>query len=337
MSIEVSNKAIAGAEAAKNLELLKTEIKNDLLEDIAQSLLNHKEEIKHANTSDLTNGKNKGLSKALLDRLRLDDQRIEDMAAGVRIVKDLPDPVGEIISEFDRPNGLHIQKIRVPFGLVGIIYESRPNVTIDAATICLKSGNAVLLKGGSDAINSNKIIVKIIQDVLPKHGLPKEVVQLIETTNHKAVTDMLRLKDYISLIIPRGGAGLINEVVENSKIPVIETGIGNCHVYVHKDADPKKAIEIVYNAKVQRPSVCNAAETLLIDDSISHKLLPKILEKLKAANVELRGDKLSRMIDPAIHEAKEEDWKTEYLALIMAVKVVTDMNEAIHHIQHYGS
>jgi len=337
MSIEVSNKAIAGALAAKTLELLSTDIKNTILADMAAALIKAKDEILHANASDVTNGKNKGLSPALLDRLKLDEKRLKQMADGLIIVKDLPDPVGEELSRTTRPNGLLIRKVRVPFGLIGIIYESRPNVTADAAGLCLKSGNAVLLKGGSDAINSNKAIVKVLQEVLAVHKVPKEAVQLIETTDHKAVTDMLRLKQYIDLIIPRGGAGLIKEVVENSLIPVIETGIGNCHVYIHSEADPQKAVEITFNAKVQRPSVCNAAEKLLIDETHAYKVLPLILAKLKTAGVELRGDKASRLIDNDIKEATQDDWYTEYLALIMGVKVVKDHHEAILHINKYGS
>lgn len=337
MSIEVTNKAIEGAKAAKAVELLSTDTKNVLLQDMAKALLTSKDEILHANASDLTNGKTKGLSEAFLDRLALNEKRLKQMAEGLILVKDLADPVGTVLESIQRPNGLSIKKVRVPFGLIGIIYESRPNVTADAAGLCLKSGNAVILKGGSDAINSNKAIVKVLQDVLVKHNVPKEAIQLIETTDRKSVSDMLRLKQYIDLIIPRGGAGLIKEVVENSMIPVIETGVGNCHIYVHADADVQKAVEITYNAKVQRPSVCNAAEKLIIDETHAYKVLPQILSKLKSAGVEIRGDKASRMIDREIKEASEDDWYTEFLSLTIAVKIVKGLDEAIAHISKYSS
>jgi glutamate-5-semialdehyde dehydrogenase len=337
MSIEVSNKAIEGALSAKKVALLSTQEKNKLLEEMAAALEAAKEDIIHANKLDLTNGKNKGLSETLLDRLKLDNKRIKQMAQGLIVVKELPDPVGEVIMEKTLPNGLNLKKVRAPFGLIGIIYEARPNVTSDAAGLCLKAGSAVLLKGGSAALNSNRAIVNVLQEVLAKNDVPRSAIQLIEMTNRKSVADMLRLKDYIDLIIPRGGAGLIKEVVENSLVPVIETGVGNCHVYVHKDADLDKALDIVVNAKVSRPSVCNAAEKLIIDDAIANKFLPKAITKLRAAGVEIVGDSSARIIDGTLKEATEADWRTEYLALTIGVKIVVNINEAIAHINKYGS
>lgn len=324
-------------EAAFILSTVTTQQKNEVLKTLADLIDKNRQNILKENQKDLKKGNEKGLSKAFLERLTLSDKRIDSIIESINQVIDLPDPVGEIIEETIRPNGLKIQKVRVPIGTIGIIYESRPNVTVDSAILCLKSGNTTVLKGGSDAINSNKILVSIIQKALIEKGLPKDCVSLIESTDRKDVAKLLTKREYIDCIIPRGGAGLIKMVVENATIPVIETGVGNCHAYVEKTADLKMAEEIVFNAKVQRPSVCNAIETLLVDEEIAQEFLPKMAERLKGANVELRGCKKTLKILKDIKKATEDDWYTEYLDLILAIKIVSGVDEAIKHIEKYGS
>ena len=281
--------------------------------------------------------KNKNVSETLLDRLYLNDKRVEDMATGLLEIVKLPDPVGEIISMWKRPNNLQIGQKRVPIGVIGIIYESRPNVTCDAAGLCLKSGNATILRGGSDAINSNKAIVKALRNGIEKSGLPKDAIQLVSDTDREVAQKMMRLNEYIDVLIPRGGENLIKSVVKNATIPVIETGTGNCHIYVDESADFNMAIDIVLNAKTQRPGVCNAAEKLLIHENISKEFLPKVVKTLREKNVEIRGDEKSKEVVDDIILAKDEEWDKEYLDYIIAVKIVENVDEAIKHINNHGT
>lgn len=334
---EATDKARFAKEASYKLANLNTDIKNKALDEMAKEISSGEKLIMDANKADIDAACKKDLGKALIDRLILDRKRLGDIIEGLKIVKGLPDPVGKIISKWKRPNGLNIEKRRVPLGVIGIVYEARPNVTVDSAALCLKAGNAVVLRGGSDAINSNKILAKLISQAAFKAGIPSGAINLIENTDRDSVTELLTLNGLIDVIIPRGGAGLIKHTVEYSTIPVIETGEGNCHAYVEKTADLKKAVEIVYNAKVSRPSVCNAIETLLVDEAIARDFLPLVFKRLREANVELRGDAKARAIDPSIKSATEDDWKTEFLALILAVKVVSGVDEAIKHINTYGT
>jgi glutamate-5-semialdehyde dehydrogenase len=304
---------------------------------MAESLVRETEKIIEANGIDVQKGIDKGLSKALVDRLLLNPQRIQDMAQGLRELAALPDPVGEVDGMWQRPNGIQIGKVRVPMGVIGIIYEARPNVTVDAAGLCLKSGNAVLLRGSSEAINSNKIISRVIAEAANQAGLPQDIIQLVEHTDREAVNIMLKANGLIDVIIPRGGAGLIKNVVENSTVPVIETGVGNCHVYVDELADLKMAEDIVINSKCHRPGVCNAMETLLVHSSLSKSFLPAILDRLKDLGVEIRGDQRVKEQAGWVKEASEEDWYTEYLDMILAVKLVDSMDDAIEHIYTYGT
>lgn len=310
-------------------------IKNRALVLMAEKLEEKKEDILKANRIDLENAK--GLSSALVDRLTLNEKRIGAMAISLREVARLEDPIGKTVSAWKRPNGLEIQKIRVPIGLIGIIYEARPNVTADAAGLCLKAGNAVILKGGSEAINSNAKIVEVLQEAVMEVGLPPEVISFINDTRREATRELMHCDEYVDLLIPRGGANLIKTVREESTVAVIETGVGNCHVYVDETADLKMAEEIVFNAKVQRPGVCNAIESLLVNEKVSREFLPVMLERLKSAGVEIRGCEKTKEIVPWVVSATEEDWYTEYLDLIIAVKVVKDVNDAIDHINKYGS
>ena len=334
---EVITKAQLAQRASIELNLLSTEQKNKALQAMAEALLANQTEIITANQLDLQNGQARAMSASLLDRLELNESRVKGMADGLREVANLVDPVGEIIDSWTVPSGLKITKQRVPFGVIAIIYESRPNVTADAVGLCFKTSNAVVLRGGSDAINSNRKIVEILRGVLTKLELPVEAIQLIESTDREAVGELLRQKQYIDLVIPRGGAGLIQRVVENSLIPAIETGIGNCHIYVDKAADLDKAIRIVHNAKVQRPSVCNAAESLLIHKDVAVTFLPLIAETLTSSGVELRGCSKTLAILKDIKLATEADWATEFLDLILSVKIVDNVDEAIVHIRQYGS
>ncbi|MBE3580086.1 MAG: glutamate-5-semialdehyde dehydrogenase [Thermoanaerobacteraceae bacterium] len=323
--------------AAQKLATLNTAVKNNALRAMAQALRERSAEILQSNALDMEAGQARGLSRALLDRLLLNEKRIEEMAAGLEALVSLPDPVGEITSMWTRPNGLTIGRMRVPLGVIGIIYEARPNVTVDAAGLCLKTGNAVILRGGSEAINSNRAIARIIGEAAIAAGIPEGAIQLVDTTDREAVQVMMRLNEYIDVLIPRGGAGLIRTVVENASVPVIETGVGNCHVYVDEDADLEMAARIVVNAKTQRPGVCNAMETLLVHRNIAPSFLPLVAPQLRDLGVELRGCENTRALVPFAREATEEDWATEYLDLILAVKVVNDLEEAIQHISTYGT
>lgn len=334
---ELINKGKKAKKVSFILSNLSTLEKNKGLNAMANSLVNNKEEILKANKIDLQASMEKGTSKSMLDRLALTEERIEGMSNGLRQVVALPDPIGEVLGMWTRPNGLQIGQKRVPLGVIGIIYEARPNVTSDAAGLCFKAGNAVILRGGSEAINSNKAIVKVLREGLKSVGLPEDSIQLIEDTSREVATEMMKLNDYIDVLIPRGGAGLIQAVVKNATVPVIETGTGNCHIYVDEYADFEMAKNIVINAKTSRPSVCNAAEKLLVHEKIAKDFMPIILKELRDKDVEIRGDKSSIAYDSSIKKANKEEWYNEYLDYIIAVKVVNDIDEAIDIINHYGS
>ncbi|MCL4874703.1 glutamate-5-semialdehyde dehydrogenase [bacterium] len=329
--------AKAAKEASYGVARLDTAAKNLALVKMAEGLLSASEFLKAENRKDVEAATAKGLQKAMVERLTLSDKVIGSMAAGLKEVAALPDPVGEITGMQKRPNGLMVGRMRIPIGVIGIIYESRPNVTADAAGLCLKSGNAVILRGGSEAINSNNAIAKVLKEACAQAGVPSGAIQVIPTTEREAVLEMLKLEEEIDLIIPRGGEGLIRFVVENSKIPVIKHYKGVCHVFVDASADLGMAERIAFNAKVQRPGVCNAMETLLVHKGIAPKFLPSMYEKYKAAGVEVRGCERTREILKDAVPATEEDWGAEYLDLILAVKVVDGMDEAIGHIARYGS
>ncbi|EDT73721.1 glutamate-5-semialdehyde dehydrogenase [Clostridium butyricum] len=324
-------------EASYELGAASTKEKDKALLAMAQELIENTNEILEANRIDLKNAEIKGTPKAMLDRLALDKDRIKAMAEGLKEVVNLQDPVGEVVSMWQRPNGLQIGQKRVPMGVIGIIYESRPNVTCDAAGLCLKTGNASILRGGSDAINSNKAIMVALTKGIERAGLPKECVQLIEDTSREVATEMMKLNEYIDVLIPRGGAGLIQSVVKNATVPVIETGTGNCHIYVDESCDFDMAVKIAVNAKASRPSVCNAAEKLLVNEKIAKDFLPIAVKVLRENGVVLRGDEASQAIINDIEKADEEDWSKEYLDYIMAVKIVKDVDEAINHINKYGT
>jgi len=324
-------------EASVELAKLSTETKNKALREMAEALETSVAQILSANKKDVDAAKAKGMKKALLERLALDKKKIETMSRSLREVSGLPDPVGEVIKTWTRPNGLIIAQVRVPLGVIGIIYESRPDVTSDSAGICLKSGNAVILRGGSDAINSNMAIGGILRESLRRGGVPEDAIQVISSTERSVAEEFMQMRQYVDVLIPRGGADLIRTVIKKAKIPVIETGTGNCHVYVEEDADFDKAISIVVNAKVQRPGACNAAEKLLIHRNIAPKFLPKVVKALRTKGVEVRGDKQTLEIVPDATLATEKDWYTEYLDLIIAVRVVKDLDDAIAHINRYGS
>lgn len=324
-------------EASYELGVASPGQKNEALTFMAEELIKAKEEIIKANEIDRQNAIKKGITDALLDRLSLDDSRIEAMAQGLLDIVKLQDPVGEVTNMWQMPNGLQIGQKRVPIGVLGIIYESRPNVTSDAAGLCLKSGNAVILRGASDAINSNKAVAKALVAGIKRSGLPQDCVQLLEDTSRETAREMMRLNDYIDVLIPRGGAGLIKSVVQNATVPVIETGTGNCHIFVDETADLEMAKAIVLNAKVQRPGVCNAAEKLLVHESIANEFLPTIVKALRENGVEVRGcDKTQAIVDD-IKVIEEPEWHQEYLDLIIAVKVVKDVDEAIKHINKYNT
>ncbi|NRT90532.1 glutamate-5-semialdehyde dehydrogenase [Clostridium beijerinckii] len=323
--------------ASYDLGIASTKQKDDALMIMAEELIKAKGDIISANKIDLDAAVLKGTSKAMLDRLALTDERIESMAAGLKDVIKLQDPIGEVISMWQRPNGLQIGQKRVPLGVIGIIYEARPNVTCDAAGLCIKTGNAVILRGGSEAINSNKAIVKALTKGIERSGLPKASVQLVEDTSREVATEMMRLNEFIDVLIPRGGAGLIQAVLKNATVPVIETGTGNCHIYVDKDCDFEMAKNIVVNAKASRPSVCNAAEKLLVNEKIVNDFLPIVVKALRENGVAVKGDEVSQSVINDIEKAAEEDWGKEYLDYIIAVKVVKDVDEAISHINKYGT
>jgi glutamate-5-semialdehyde dehydrogenase len=329
--------ARAAREASRPLAALSAAVKDELLRRMADALETAIPELLTANERDLQGGRDKGLSEAMLDRLRLDGQRITAMAEGLREVALLPDPVGEVTGMWRRPNGLQVGRMRIPLGVIGIIYEARPNVTADAAALCLKSGNAVILRGGSEASHSNSAIGRILQGELAGMGLPTAALQVLGTVEREAVLELLKLEDEIDLIIPRGGEGLIRFVSEHSRIPVIKHYKGVCHVFVDEDADLEMAERICVNAKVQRPGVCNAMETLLVHRQAATGFLPRIAASLQGLGVELRGCAAARAICPQIDEATDEDWGAEYLELILAVRIVDDLDAAIAHIRRYGS
>ena len=324
-------------EASYELGIASAGQKNEALTFMAEELIKAKDEIIKANEIDRQNAIKKGITDALLDRLSLDNSRIEAMAQGLLDIVKLQDPVGEVTNMWQMPNGLQIGQKRVPIGVLGIIYESRPNVTSDAAGLCLKSGNAVILRGASDAINSNKAVAKALVEGIKRSGLPEDCVQLLEDTSRETATEMMRLNDYIDVLIPRGGAGLIKSVVQNATVPVIETGTGNCHIYVDETADFEMAKAIVLNAKVQRPGVCNAAEKLLVHEKVADEFLPMIVKELRENGVEVRGCEKAQAIVNDIKVIEEPEWHQEYLDLIIAVKVVKDVDEAIKHINKYNT
>ncbi|PEU74442.1 glutamate-5-semialdehyde dehydrogenase [Bacillus paramobilis] len=334
---EVLAKGKKAKEIARELVLKSTNQKNEALAAIADQLRVEVAYILEENKRDLEAGKAKGFTDSLLDRLMLNEQRIIDMAEGIKQLIELRDPVGECVSEWERPNGLSIQEMRVPLGVVGMIYEARPNVTVDAATICLKTGNAVILRGSSSAIHSNKAIVAVIHRALKQTSLPPESVQLIEDTTRDSAKQLFTLNDYLDVLIPRGGKQLIDTVVREASVPVLETGAGNCHIFIDETADKQMAVDIIINAKTQRPSVCNAIETIILHEKWAQQFGSELFLSLKEKGVELRGDQKALAIDSSIVLASEEDWGTEFLSLTLAVKVVSSIEEAIHHINTYGS
>ena len=322
--------------AARELAVAPTTLKNQALLDMADALVAGTEEILAANRVDLEQGEKAGLTSALLERLMLNKKRIEDMAKGLREIAALPDPVGQVLGITRRPNGLEVGRVRTPIGVIGIIYESRPNVTADAAALCVKAGNSILLRGGEEALNSNRAIARLIADAATRAGLPEGAIQLVDSEDREAAVFMMKMNDYIDVLIPRGGKGLKQAVIENATVPVIMTGMGNCHVYVDEYADLDKALPIIINAKVQRPSVCNAAETLLVHQAVAEEFLPRAIAELQKAGVEIRGCQRTCQIVPGIKEAQESDWDEEYLDLILAVRVVDSLEAAIDHINTHG-
>jgi len=334
---QVTSKARAAKEAARILALASTRTKNDALQQMARGLQEKTALILDANRADLTRARSAGLTSAFMDRLTLSESRVEEMAAGLRQVATLPDPVGETVEAWRRPNGVEISRVRVPLGVIGFIYESRPNVTADAAGLCLKSGNAVILRGGSEALESNSAIAQVLAKAVEKVGLPVETVQVLDTADRAAVMAMLTLDRYIDLIIPRGGEEFVRLVAERATVPVLKHDKGLCHVYVDASADLDMAVAIAVNAKAQRVSVCNAAETLLVDAEVAPRFLPRAAARLREAGVELRGDERTRALVREARAATEEDWDTEYLDYILAIRVVDGLDQAIEHIRRHGS
>lgn len=328
---------IGAKKASRLLATSSSDIKNDALKAVADHLARQRTKLIDANHLDMDRGRNNGLDDALLDRLELNNQRIDAMIEGLAQVVDLPDPVGEITDMGYRPSGIKLSKMRVPLGVVGIIYESRPNVTIDAASLCLKSGNATILRGGSEAIESNQAIASCITSGLKDVGLPVTAVQVVSTTDRAAVGELITMTEYVDVIVPRGGKGLIERISADARVPVIKHLDGNCHVYIDGKADKQKAVAIAVNAKTHRYGVCNAMESLLIDQSVAQSLLPELAQIYHQKQVELRGCDKSRNILPSITKASEDDWYQEYLAPILAVKIVSGIEEAIEHINQYGS
>ena len=329
--------AVQAKEAARVLAGASEERKNRALENISDALLRRQDEILAANRADCDAARADGMSDAMLDRLTLTGARLARMAAAVRKVRDLPDPVGEVMEERVLENGLQLSKVRVPLGVVGIIYESRPNVTVDAAVLCLKSGNAAFLRGGSESIRSNIALERVMREALAQSGLPQNAVTLVHDTSRETASQMMQLRGLIDVLIPRGGAGLIAAVVRSASVPVIETGTGNCHVYVHEKADLRMAVDIIVNAKAQRVSVCNAAETLLVDEAVADNFLPMAQKALSASGVALRGCERTRAILEGAAPADDDDWAREYLDYILAVRVVQGLDEAISHIARYST
>ena len=333
----VKAKAQAAKQAAAKLAVTSTAVKNAALLAMAAALEAQQSEILAANERDMTAAAAKGMKSSMLDRLKLTAERISGMADGLRQVAGLADPVGNVIDGKTLPNGLHITKIRVPLGVIGIIYEARPNVTADAAGLCLKSGNAVILKGGSEAMESNKTVAAILAQAAEGAGIPADSIQFIDTSDRQAVQDLIHMNGLVDVVIPRGGAGLIQAVVRNASVPVIETGAGVCHTYVDKDADVEMAMKIAFNAKVQRPSVCNAMETLLVHKDIADKFLPMMLMMYNTSAVEICGDEAVQEYSGQVHPVTEEDWSTEYGDLRLSVKIVDSIEEAMAHIAKYGT
>lgn len=335
--MELIEKAKKAKTASAFVSIASTEEKNHALKTIAEELIKNKDYIIEQNKFDLENGRQNGLSSALLDRLAINEVRLQGIADGLNEVAQLDDPVGEVMESWDRPNGLQIESVRVPIGVVGMIYEARPNVTVDAAGLCLKTSNAVILRGSSSAIESNKALVSIIHKALAKTSLPVDAVQLLEDTSRETAAKLFKLNEYLDVLIPRGGENLIRTVVNNATIPVLETGAGNCHVFIDESANKEMGIQIAINAKVQRPSVCNAIETLLVHKEWAKQHLIDLLKELEANGVELYGDDYVVSQHDGVKEATEEDWATEYLDLVLAVKTVETVEEAIAHINQYGT
>lgn len=333
----VEEQAIAAKKAAKSLSILKTADKNGALTIIANELENNIAYILQANEKDLENGKQRGFEQAFMDRLALDDNRIKAFAEGLRVVADLPDPIGEVLSNWTLENGLKIETVRVPLGVIGMIYEARPNVTVDATGLALKSGNAIILKGGSSAIHSNLAIVEIMHKALGKTEIPKEAVQFIASTNREATKQLFTMKEHIDVLIPRGGGSLIQTVVENATVPVLETGVGNCHLYIDKEADLNMGLDIMVNAKTDRPAVCNAAETLIIHQDFLNQYHSELAQTLSDNRIVVHGDEYACNLLPDCIPATEKDWAEEYLRLEIAVKTVKNLQEAIDHIDQYGT
>ena len=334
---QIEEQAIAANKAARVLANVSTKVKNDALKAMAEALCLCKNYILEENRADMESGRQNGMSESLLDRLMLTEGRIEGMAIGLRQVAELADPVGEVIAGRQLANGLNLTKIRVPLGVIAIIYEARPNVTADAIGLCLKSGNAVILKGGSEAIRSNKAIAGVLTEAAENAGIPKAALQFIDSVDRAAVQELIRMDRYVDVVIPRGGAGLIKMVVQNSSVPVIQTGVGVCHTFVDENADLVMAREIAFNAKVSRPSVCNAMETLLVHEKIAAEFLPAMLKRYFDAGVKIFGCPQTKAFDTRVEEATEEDWATEYGDLRLSVKIVKDIDEAIDHIAEYGT
>lgn len=334
---ELTEKGKRAKSAAFVLASASEQVKNKVLVEVAENLRKESSAIIGANAGDLKAAREKGLKGAIVDRLTLDKERIEGMATGLEQIAALEDPVGEVIWMKRRPNGLLIGQKRVPMGVIGVIYESRPNVTVDVFGLCLKTGNVAILRGGSEAIRSNTILARIIRKVLKSSELPEDSLLLIEDTSRETAVDLMKLDEYLDILIPRGGAGLIRAVVQNSTVPVIETGVGNCHVYVDRNADLDMAASVAVNSKTHRPGVCNAAESLLVHEAVAEEFIPRVCGELHDKNVEIRGDQ--RVVDlyPGALPAGEEDWYAEYLDLIISVKVVSSAEEAIEHIRKYGS
>ncbi|MFC7394539.1 glutamate-5-semialdehyde dehydrogenase [Scopulibacillus cellulosilyticus] len=334
---ELISKAKKAKAAAGQLIGKTTKQKNEALKTIAAQLIEEIPYILQENKKDLDQAREKGVSETLIDRLMLNEQRIRDMALALKQLALLNDPIGEVLESWERPNGLKIEKVRVPIGVVGMIYEARPNVTVDASSLCLKTGNAVLLRGSSSALNSNRALVSVIRRALEQTKLPQDAVQLLEDVSRDTASQMFKLNQYLDVLIPRGGKNLIQTVVQNASVPVLETGAGNCHVFIDETANPQMAIDITVNAKTQRPSVCNAAEKVIVHESWAKKHLAALARNLRNSNVELRGDEKAREIVTDLIDANEEDWETEYLDKIMAIKIVANVQEAIDHINTYST
>ncbi|WP_368504660.1 glutamate-5-semialdehyde dehydrogenase [Alkalihalophilus sp. As8PL] len=334
---EVYSKAKEAQSITHQLINLTTDEKNHALTLIANHLLQNQSYLIKENEKDLEFGRKNGMSETMLDRLTLTAERLNEMASAVEQVASLRDPIGELIEEWDRPNGLHIQNVRVPLGVIGMIYEARPNVTVDAASLCLKTGNAVILRGSSTAIHSNVALVSVLQKALKDASLPIETIQLIEDTSRATAEHLFTCNEYVDVLIPRGGATLIQAVIEKATVPVIETGVGNCHIYIDDSAEVELAKKIVVNAKTQRPSVCNAAETVIIHETWAKSHLKELLDALDHKGVTLYGDTASMAMDGRIKEASETDWADEYLDLKLAVKIAPSLNEAMNHIRQYGT